>query len=127
MNLEPTHDADRDISRGVRAEASYDLASADPLDVIATNPMRRAGHGAAVRENPDNIGSGGNALVIARSGNQSWDEDLYDAVGGVEDETPDIPCLGEDRSGYDPGMPVAKAVVIGAVAVGIYLWLTRNR
>lgn len=127
MNLEPTHDAARDIGRGVRAEASYDLASADPLDVIATNPMRRAGHGAAVRELTDNIGGSDNAIVICRSGNQGWDEDVYDAVGGVEDETPDIPCLGEDRSGYDPGMPVAKGVVVGAIAVGIYLWLTRNR
>lgn len=129
MNLEPTHDADRDISGGRVQRSNYNLTSADCPDVVATNPMRRAGHGPAQRELPDNIGSGRNAVVIARSGNQGWDEDTYEAVGGVEDESaPDIPCLGEDRSGYDPGMTIAKMILPVAIGAAIYyLFFDKNR
>jgi hypothetical protein len=127
---EPTHDFDRDVGSARERRHHYDLtATEDRPDVIATNPMRRAGHGPAQKVVPDNIGRSGNALVIARSGNQGWDEDTFEAVGGVEDEgTPDIPCLGEDRSGNDPGMPIAKVVLPIALGVLVYfLFFDKNR
>lgn len=134
MNLEPTHDAARDISSGRVQRSNYNLTAADCPDVIATNPVRRAGHGPAVRELTDNIGRSDNALVVCRSGNQGWDEDEFDAVGGVEDGASpdlDIACMGdigEDRSGSDPGATIAKwalPVVFGAL---IYmLFIDKNR
>jgi hypothetical protein len=129
MMPNPTHDQARDIGRASVGRSNYNLMSGECPEVIATNPMRRAGHGPAERENDSGIASGGNVLVIARSGNQGWDEDVYDAVGGVEDESaPDIPCLGEDRSGPDPGMTIAKLALPVLIGAAIYfLFIDKNR
>jgi len=123
---EPTHDADRDISAPTEAQASYDLASnEDRPNVIATNPMRRAGHGAAVKEEDSLIGHTRDAVVVARSGNQGWDEDGFEAVGGVEEPgTPDIPCLGAEDT---PEVPLVKGIIVGAVIVGLYMLFTQPK
>jgi hypothetical protein len=132
MNPEPTHDFDRDVSNARERRSNYNLTATDDRpDVIATNPMRRAGHGPAQRELTDNIGGSGNAVVICRSGNQGWDEDTYEAVGGVADEgSPelDIACLGEDRSGPDPAATIAKwALPVIAGALIYYLFIDKKR
>jgi hypothetical protein len=132
MNPEPTHDADRDISGATEGKFSYDLAANENRpQVVATNPMRRAGHGGAEKEEQSLIGGGNNALILARSGNQSWDADEYDAVGGVEDESVGAePAFNAPSSpNYDPGMPVAKVLVIAAAVAGLwFLWKeTRHR
>jgi hypothetical protein len=130
MLPEPTHDADRDISSATEGKFSYDLAANENRpQVVATNPMRRAGHGDAVKEEQSLIGGGNNALILARSGNQSWDADEYDAVGGVEDESVGAEFNAPTSPNYDPGMPVAKVVVIAAVVAGLwFLWKgTRDR
>jgi hypothetical protein len=129
MTPEPTHDADRDISRATTGRSNYNLTAGEDIDVVVTNPKRRAGHGDLERELPDNIGPSSTSLVLARSGNQSWDEDEYDAVGGVEDEGSeelDIACMGEVR-GEDPGIPWAKGLAIAAAVIGIYMLIQEKR
>lgn len=96
---------------------------------MKTNPHMRAGIGRPMRvinSMLPGLGEGANCTVVARSGNQSWDEDVYQAVGGVEDATtPNIPCLGAEA--YDPGVPLAKGVALGAAVLLAYLlWSSRR-
>lgn len=127
----PTHDEARDVGAAVGARYNYNLAPSrhGVRNVVKTNPHMRAGIGRARRVTNSmlpGIGEGPNCLVTARSGNQGWDEDVYQAVGGVEDESaPNIPCLGAEA--HDPGIPLAKGLALGAFLVGAYLlWSSRR-
>jgi hypothetical protein len=88
---EPTHDQDRDISGAAEARFDYDLVPGVTPDIEKTNPRMRAGIGPAVEEKSGFIGEG-RKRVVARSGNQHWndDGDESDEPDGLSDPLPQL-------------------------------------
>lgn len=118
---EPTHDQDRDISGAAEARFDYDLVPGVTPDIEKTNPRMRAGIGPAVEEKGGFIGEG-RKRVVARSGNQHWNDD------GDESEF-DLAADGPPASAAALAkVSIGPTVIVGAlIGFGVWALFLRKR
>lgn len=119
---EPTHDADRDISGAAEARFDYDLVPGVTPDIEKTNPSLRSGIGPAVEEKSGFIGEG-RKRVVARSGNQHWNDD---GDGTEFDLAADGPAPA--TTGAPAKVSIGPTLVVGAlIGLGVWALFLRRR
>lgn len=116
---EPTHDQDRDISGAAEARFDYDLVSGAAPAVEKTNPRMRAGIGPAVEEKSSFIGEG-RKRVVARSGNQHWNDDGDESEFSLAADAPPAPAPAR--------VAIGPTLLVGAlVGFGVWALFLRKR
>ena len=110
---QPTHDEQRNVSRADEVRFDYDLHSRRGHQPGIKSSYGDTVLGTAQEERTDLV-QPGKANIIARSGNQHWDEDSDENEGFAGIGAPPAP----EVRGEDPSRPYVLAI---AVAAGIYL------
>ncbi len=114
----PTHDEQRDVGHADEVRFDYDLHSRR-----GAQPGVKSSYGDTVlgtaQEERNDLVTTGKANVVARSGNQHWDDD-----GDENFELAGAPA--PEVRGEDPGMPFAKVLLVGALAYAAW-WIIKGR
>lgn len=114
----PTHDEQRDVSSADEVRFDYDLHTGARHRPDIQTSYGDAIIGPGVEERNDLVHSG-KTNVVARSGNQHWDEDDDDGFTGVGAPAP------EDRR--DPNAHTIGGVMVGLGLIGLVYFLLKGR
>lgn len=123
----PTYEPERDTGPAEKVEFDYDLQTQSTGHPNTKTSYGDTVLGPASEENNDMV-SIGKTLVTARSGNAHWGEEGDSDDAGDEGEFETIGDIApvENRGSADPGMPIAKVLLVGVGIFGVW-WLLKGR